>query len=236
MAEFETPPAGGNTDRAVLDPEPGPATLSSLDEASEEDRDEVLGGSVATDAPADKEQPDTIFDQMCPMCGWKQDNRDIIKITDKDKTNFVLAALGNKRFHRNYKQFGGRLKIVMRSRLYAETEMIGRQIRRWRKKEKIEASNMMFIKNEIYNMIVGLESVQVEDQEPVEYPEIAVEISDSLEADSPLEMAEERLREEWSETIYSVIQNVSRHFDQVVQHLTLRAHDPDFWPRTATPA
>ncbi len=254
--QFNTPPAGGNvftpstsdkSDKAVLDTPTNPATLSPLSDADEATKEEVLSqptGQLPAVEAIEKGDTD-ILNKVCAMCGWHHENKDIVEVTDDDKTKFVLAALSGQRFTRTYERFGGRMKITMRSRTYAETEMIGTQIERWRIKDNLQTMSLMYIKNWTYNLLVGLAAVEVEDKEPTIYPEISTKIpepkaaaegEEPVEMPTPLEIAEEKLLSDWNEATYSVIQNVSRHFDQMVQHLTLRAHDPDFWKETATPA
>ncbi len=253
--QFGTPPAGGNVfmpstsdkaDGAVLDTPTKPATLTPLSEADEATKEAVLAPGIHLPAAEAIEQGDTdILNKVCAMCGWHHENKDIVEVTDDDKTKFVLAALSGQRFTRTYERFGGRMKITMRSRTYAETEMVGVQLERWRVKENLQTVSLMYIKNWTYNLLVGLAAVEVEDKEATVYPEISTEMpepkavaegEEPVDVPTPLEIAEEKLLADWNEATYSVIQSVSRHFDQVVQHLTLRAHDPDFWKETATPA
>ena len=229
------------SDKAVLDKS---AALAPLASASPVEREEILrpptdsGETVAEAIDAGDED---IMAKLCPMCGWHQDNQEVVEVDKKDKTAFVVAALGGGRYSKTYPLYDGKMTVVMRSRTYAETEMVSEQLERWRRQTDSQSASMVWIKTWTYNMIIGLESVQVGDKDPVMYPEVSTKMPMPPEEGedatlSPLELGEEQLLADWNEMQYSVIQGVSRHFDQVVQHLTLRAHDSDFWKETVTPA
>lgn len=245
--EFSKPPGGGNVSlshstEAVLDT---PAKLTSMSEIPDSVKEAAMApipdsGPESIVKEMGAENPD--FSKFCPMCGWNQDNQTIVEVTEEDKRDFLLSSLKNDRFRKTYERLGGRLKITMRSRTAAETDMLTEQLARDQKLEGIEAAYILQLRSIHYQMLLGLESLGYdtgtegsnERFEPIS-TDLPPEPKEGEEAQlTPLQIADRDVSKKWSETTYSIIQNVARHFEQVIQHLVMRAHDPDFWQETAT--
>jgi len=247
MADFGAAPSKTESKKAVLDDVEGPAVLTASSSASAEERRQIFDPSEETPSDGNKviadalqsispENPENILDRMCPMCGWDHSVKNVVQPTDQDKTDFVIAAVSSMRFKKVYPCFGGRIKITMRSRTYAETEAVMEHVERWRKKEGIEAANAIIIKTYVYQALFSLELIEFEGKEAQKFPELNTAMPETNEEQSDVEKAEARFKAELSEILYQSVQNASRHFDQLVSFLTLRAHDPNFWDGIATSA
>jgi len=243
--EFKAPPSKGSR-RAVLDaPSEGPATLAPSSSASESEKEEVFDAAVTPPPDGMKavgealqsispDEPEDILNRMCPMCGWDQAVRNVVEPTQEDKDEFVVAAVSGERFKKVYPCYGGRLKITVRSRTYAETEAVMEFVTRWRKAEEIDTANAIIFKTYAYQALFSLEKIEFEGKDAVEYPPLSTEVPADGE-ESALEKVEKKIKEDFSDITWQSVQNAARHFDQLVSFLTLRAHDPNFWSRTATP-
>lgn len=237
MAEFKVPPGAGNRPEgsAVLDR--APARLTSMKDVSEEEKQQLLEEETPEAAARTFGSEDPEAPKPCPMCGWNTRNQDIVDVTEKDKMSFISAVLGGKRFRKTYERMGGRVKITMRSRTVPETDEVMRQLERDRKNENLESMTEIMVRTWHYQMVIGLEKVEMADQAPIEFPELDLNSKPGDSSDEYLlQEAGRRVTQGWHEHLYSMIQNASRHFDQVVQALTLRAHDADFWNAADTDA
>jgi len=254
MADFGTPPAKGKSMRAVLDePSAGPATLENASGATAQEKKALFdpaagappdGASAVADAlqSISPESPEDILKRICPMCGWDQTIRNAVEPSEEDKNDFVRAAVSGGRFRKVYPCYGGRVKITMRSRTYAETEAVMTLVEHWRKRENVEAANVIIFKTYAYQALFSLERLELEGKEPKDFPALSTTIpappedSSTPEQRPDIEKAEQYIKEEFSEITWQSIQNAARHFDQLTSFLTLRAHDPNFWNGIATPA
>lgn len=204
-----------------------PNTIEVVDTRKQVTGNESLHGDNNADHPAN-----------CPHCGWPVNTPDVAA-TDEDKYAFIQSILGQIRFTKKYKLFGGKLSVEFRSITSTESDMVFRQMALDSKNGKIDTTADYYFYLMNYRLSCSLAKIESTELGNVKLPEISEylvdqPVADGKVVDTPLVKIFDHITETVlpQESVRRIVVNQLARFQRLIEHLEVRVDDEDFWNAT----
>lgn len=224
--------------------EDGPQIIDDRGEEEEENSTTQDDNSEQEQtADAGEEERSSAFDPLappvilpfCQRCGWDMRNKFDVKVTDKDKHDFVISILGGTRFKRDFPLMGGKLVITFRSMLAEENNLVHRQLILDQQNKEIVTEPEWFLRFFEYRLACSLESLSDDDGKKIAIvPELS-EFPFQPPPDNPLQTPINQLLQYVNKTVLPhevtrrLVGTHLRQFQRLVEALEAMALDPSFW-------
>ncbi len=175
---------------------------------------------------------------LCSHCGWDTNNPDNIEITALDKQLFVASILGQKRFTKEFKLFGGKLKVVFRSITTKEMDLVIQQLTKDWNDGKIGGQAQSLAEAIKYRMYISLDTIDGENGIIHQLPEVAdyeYDKNDVKDGGTVLPLIVDHLTDTvlTMETLRSAVTKVYGTFVATESKLEAMAAAPSFWETIA---
>ena len=200
----------------------------------------VVMDEVAT-TPESVEEEDTGFDPglqevadagvLCPRCLWDT-SLSIVEPTEEDKKEYLRCVLGNRSFEKTYLAFGGAVAITLQERNRELAEL----------REHQQKLNTLKIISETDARMAGLEVLDNATKTRVATLVRKIKLADNERAishwtnlteepDGPsiVEQLNNEVFRDISESMTAVLVQVTKEFESLVDTITQRAMNSDFW-------
>lgn len=96
---------------------------------------------------------------VCSHCGWDLSITDNVVIERADKQLFVASVLGNKRFTKSFKLFGGQVTVVFRTPKITEADLVVKQLIKDWNDGKISGPAQSVAEAFRYQMYISLDAI-----------------------------------------------------------------------------
>lgn len=176
--------------------------------------------------------------KLCPNCDWDLTNRDVVEVTDDDKSVFLSAILGGKPFQRTYSVFGGNLDITVRSLQPHELDLCYQQVTLLIQDGKIGRTPVEQMESiNRFRLCLQLVSMQGGDYDltfPASYAdwERALGTAEATKTCLP-EILDSVMGYVASESYMRMLYNVVARFNKLMTRLEANVNSPDFWKAAA---
>jgi hypothetical protein len=224
LSRSDTPPAGGG------EAKPQPARTDTKP-------------AQGTELPPPEKHPDPVIPPPdvvtlpgnCPHCGGNLGQPSDLQPTDQEKHNFIRYVCGMDRFFKDYEFMGGKVKVRMQTRQVRETDAAMAILRDLCNRKVIPDMPISINESYVYNMqrlfvSVCLVSVSF-DGAPIRIPAPISSIEEDLE--QAIKTRHKELSGSVSDALMAVLLHAQREFDRLVNMMTTRANDSDFYTPTA---
>lgn len=208
---------------------PGPATPAA--------DGPTIGESLTIDTKKDEAPKPQEEETQCKHCSRDLASlRTMVKPTEEDKKAWMRHILGEERFRKEFTLMGGKLKVTMRSRTAAETDMIFQQLNRDAVNGVIP--NIAAFANPTYyarlhriTAVISLERLELEQAgpNPVVFPPVTQAYT-PVDGKTVLEIAEAAVIGRLShEAVVNAVTWCARAFEGICRELLERMNDSNFW-------
>lgn len=223
----------------------------------EGDNPEVDLGLPETPPEPSKPVTETIAQTHCPRCNWNLGVKEV-EPTGEDKKEFLRYVLGAPSFEKTYDIFGGAAKVTFRAKRPVEQDYILKQLALDKQKGRItDFAGNTFLRQR-YQAAVMFKEMRLQSEESkkeennifnhelqklLETPENVTQLKENLkdnpvgewieDDDTPVRCMHAALVAVLPPPIYSAMFQLSLDFEMLVDVLTWRARDKDFWSATA---
>jgi hypothetical protein len=175
-----------------------------------------------------KEEDDEPRVKYCRHCGHNQAIKDVIEVTEVDKIGFLQTLLGLQPFAKEYKLYGGRFTLQLRTLLPEEMDTCFRQVFTDRQKNRTtnpaeEAEHLARYKASL--QVVRLTGPGLNYVAPQEHPEAPK--GDTYVYQAWLQFQQDVDR---SETLHRILLGTVNRFNLLVSRLEDNADNENFWP------
>lgn len=164
--------------------------------------------------------------EKCPRCGLHFEEPYGHEATPEDIKDFLKCVLSATAFVKAYQLFGGRLMVTLGTRSGAIAELIRKAVTAQVKRGEISNEDEVIRSLRQFTMAATLQAYAA-DGKNLQYSELP---TDSVEAFA--KAAQERI-DAVPEPIQLFLRPVLGEFNMLVDLLTSRAQDPNFWTGTA---
>ena len=225
--------------------------------------DELEGlGAVEEEIAVEEEEPDTTPKELpkiksaediekdkpiiCPKCGWDHKTEFRVTYTAEDKENFLRSILlgdDDNEFFKQYYIFNNRIRVTFRQPTLEETEDVAGYIR-WLSAGGRSDIRLLFISGLKMSLAMSIHKLEYLNEKGIvtevkdlsairnKLKEHKVEIKDAKDY-LCYRVHDHIFMKTFKSPLYTAIYREYQKFDELVQLLTERAADPDFY--TATP-
>lgn len=207
----------------------------------------VIEPDVRIDLTADGNKPEPrpeVKLVFCPACGASldRDTREVVPTAD-EKLRWIRHVLGEPRFCGVYSLFGGKAKIVLRSRLTRENDLIFEQL-----SDEVRAGLMPEVpafaspayvaRMHRLMLAYSLASLEFDTGDKVKiaihkFPDVTDDVYPPETKDGvrwrAVAVAQDRVVASLSEALLSGVLAVHRKFEMLMTALIRHTEDPDFW-------
>jgi hypothetical protein len=172
---------------------------------------------------------------FCPRCGWDMRQKFEVKITDRDKEDFVAVLLGNTRFKKKYELLGGRLIVTLRGLLAEETKMIYKQLVVDQQEKRVNTEGEWYTQLLEYRLACSVEQVTDKHGKPLhivpELKDIPFQPDAAHPNDTPLVAMSDYVNTTVlaQEVTKRLVGTHLRQFQRLVEALEAMALEPSFW-------
>jgi len=165
----------------------------------------------------------------CPQCNFDL-NSELVEPTTEDIASYLSALMGEGRFRKEVKLFGGRVVIVFRGLLPREVDLALRLA-----DAEAASGNVQHIMQyarfaEGFKLVMGIETVKRAGQPPIDLPEIG-EIVDEPDGPTPVMQLKDYLDNEvfTTDSLRRTVGTQWIKFNRLLQFMEAKAEDPDFF-------
>ena len=172
---------------------------------------------------------------FCPRCGWDMRQKFEVKITDRDKEDFVAVLLGNTRFKKKYELLGGRMTVTLRGLLAEETKMIYKQLVVDQQEKRVNTEGEWYTQLLEYRLACSVEQVTDKHGKPLhivpELKDIPFQANEKHPNDTPLVAMSNYVNTTVlaQEVTKRLVGTHLRQFQRLVEALEAMALEPSFW-------
>ena len=209
-------------------PENTPTEPPATGAVIEDDRE-----SVATSAPAMRSATSSTSPAPpvnCPRCGWDVTVPHNVKITDKDKEDFLASVLGGHRFRKQYELFGGKMRVHFRTLTSRENETVYKQISLDQGNDIIQTKAQWLVRLLDYRMACSLEKITDGDgKEITVFPEIDLAAGSKEQTAIVTRFDEMNDSALAQEAVRRLVGQHLREFFRLTEALESAALEPNFW-------
>jgi hypothetical protein len=158
-----------------------------------------------------------------------------VKVTDRDKEDFVAVLLGNTRFKKKYELLGGRMIVTLRSLLAEETRMIYKQLVVDQQEKRVNTEGEWYAQLLEYRLACSVEQVTDKVGKPLhivpELCDIPVQPDTEHPNDTPLVAMSNYVNTAVlaQEVTKRLVGTYLRQFQRLVEALESMALEPSFW-------
>lgn len=229
--------------KKMVDDSDGPQIIDDRNETPAETVD-VKDADNDEDAEDEKEEPSAstfnplappVILPFCQRCGWDMRNKFDVKVTDKDKYDFVTSILGGTRFKRDFPLMGGQLVITFRSMLAEENNLVHRQLILDQHNKEIVTEPEWFLRFFEYRLACSLEKMSDANGKQIAIvPELS-EFPFQPPPDNPLQTPINHLLQYVNKNVLAhevtrrLVGTHLRQFQRLVEALEAMALEPSFW-------